>query len=63
MSRKKKSIQEETRLIDGDCLDCIDALVICVNESDPATRAMYKQKAHNICKNCSLYLSLPSSKK
>lgn len=63
MSRKKKSHQEETPLIDGHCTDCIDALLICVNESDPASRAMYKQKAFSICKSCSHFSSLPSGKK
>ncbi|MBM3193202.1 MAG: hypothetical protein FJZ59_03090 [Chlamydiae bacterium] len=63
MSRKKKSNQEETALIDGHCTDCIDALLLCVNESDPASRAMYKQKAFSICKSCSHFMTLGLGKK
>jgi hypothetical protein len=57
MSRKhKNSIIKQS--IDEECANCMRALYDCTQESNPATRAMLKEKLSASCSLCSFYHSL-----
>ena len=53
MARKPKNKNHpEPESMGSECFDCLEALVKCVFELNPATRAMLKEKAESTCKSC-----------
>lgn len=56
MSRKKKN-QPQDHHDDVSCEECLDILILHLNEKDHARKAMHKEKGEEVCKKCPAYIN------